>query len=49
MLGSQEKRKDRKSQKSMSEEEVAGFRSASPFPTRKWETVTKGARVEPGG
>ena len=37
----QEKRKDRKSQKSMNEEKVVGFSSASVFPPRKWETVTQ--------
>ena len=42
MLGSQEKRKDRKTQKSTSEEKVVGFSSASLFLTRKWEVVTQG-------
>ena len=40
MLGDQEKRKERKSQKSRNEEKVAGFSSASLFPGRKWEAVT---------
>ena len=35
-------RKDRKSQKSRSEEKVMGFSSVSLFPTRKREAVTQG-------
>ena len=36
------KRKDRKTQKSRSEEKVVGFSSAYLFPARKWEAVTLG-------
>ena len=39
MLRGQEKRKDRKTQKSRSEGKVVGFSSASLFPARKWEAV----------
>ena len=46
-LEDQEKSKDRKTQKSMSEEKVVGFSSASLFPTRKWEAVTQGGTMEP--
>ena len=49
LLGGQEKRKDRKTWKSRSEEKVMGFTSASLFPARKWEGVTKGVTTEPGG
>ena len=45
MLGGQKKRKDRKSQKSRSEEKVVGFSSASIFPARKWEAVTQGGTI----
>ena len=41
-LGSQEKRKDRKSR---SEEKVVGFSSASLYPARKLETVTQGGTI----
>ena len=41
-LGSQEKRKDRKTQKSKSEEKVVGFSSASLFPAKNREAVTPG-------
>ena len=44
-LGCQEKRKDRKSEKSWSEEKVVGFSSASLFPARKQETVTQGGTI----
>ena len=37
--GDQEKRKDRKTLKSGSEEKVIGFSSASVFPIKKWEAV----------
>ena len=36
------RRKDRKTQKSRSEEKVVGFSSISLFCTRKWESVTQG-------
>ena len=42
LLGGQEKRKDRKIEKSGSEEKVVGFSSVSLFPVRKWEAVTQG-------
>ena len=46
-MGVQEKRKDRKTQKSKSEEKVVGFNSDSPFPTRKREAVIKvGIRID---
>ena len=48
-LGDQEKRKDRKTQKSKSEEKVVGFSSASLFPARKREAVTQDGTMEPGG
>ena len=47
--GPQEKRKYKKTWKSGSTEEVVGFSLASPFHARKYEAVTQGARVEPGG
>ena len=46
MLGCQEKRKERKIQKSRSEVNVVGFRSASLFPARKWEAVTQAGNHE---
>ena len=49
MLGIQEKRKERKNQKSRSEEKVEGFSSGFLFPSRKQEAVTKGGTIEPGG
>ena len=42
MLGGQEKRKDRKTRKSKSEEKVVSFSSAYLFPARKYEVVTQG-------
>ena len=42
LIGGQEKRKDRKTQKSRNEEKVEGFSSASLFPARKWEALTQG-------
>ena len=39
-MGAQ-KRKDRKTKKSRSEEKVVGFSSAFLFPARKWEAVTQ--------
>ena len=45
LLQGQEKRKDRKSQKSWSEERVVGFSSASIFPARKWEAVTQSETI----
>ena len=48
-MGGQEKWKDKKTQKSRSEEKVVGFRLASLFPVRKWEAVTQGGTMEPGG
>ena len=48
-LGVQEKRKDRKTQKSRSEEKVVGFSSASLFPARKREAVAQGGSMEPVG
>ena len=45
MLGGQEKRKDRKTRKSRSEEKVVGFSSASLFPARKHEAVTLGGTI----
>ena len=39
-LGVEEKRKDRKTQRSRSEKKVVDFSSASRFPARKRETVT---------
>ena len=47
-LGSQEKRKDRKTRKSRSEEKVLGFSSASVFPARKRDAVTEGGTLKPG-
>ena len=41
-MGVQGKRKDRKIQKSRSEEKVVGFSSTSLFHTRKQEAVTQG-------
>ena len=41
-LGGEEKRKDRKTWKSRSEEKVVGFSSASLFSAVKWEAVTQG-------
>ena len=41
-VGVQEKRKDRKTRKSTSEEKGVGFSSASLFPARKREAVTQG-------
>ena len=41
-LGGLEKRKNRKMQKSRSEEKVVGLSSASLFPTRKWEAANQG-------
>ena len=46
-LGGQEKRKDRKSQRSKREEIVVSFSSASLFLARKWEAVTQGETMEP--
>ena len=40
--GGQEKRKDKKTRKSKSEEEVLNFSSASLFPARKREPVIQG-------
>ena len=40
-LGVEEKRKDRKTQRSRSEKKVVDFSSASRFPTRKWVAVTQ--------
>ena len=45
MLEGQEKREDRKTQKSSSEEKVVGFSSAFLFPTRKWEVVTQDGTI----
>ena len=45
----QEKRKDRETWKSRSEEKVVGFSSASPFPARKQETVTQSGTIDPEG
>ena len=42
MLGGQKKRKARKTRKSMSEEKVVGFSSASLFPARKRDVITQG-------
>ena len=44
----QEKRKDRKSQKSRSEKNVVGFSSDSLFPARKRKLVTQGGTVRAG-
>ena len=44
-LGVQEKRKDRKTRRSRSEEKVVGFSSASLFPARKLEPVTQGGTI----
>ena len=41
MLESHEKRKDRKTRKSGSEEKVVNSSSASLFPARKWEAATE--------
>ena len=41
MAGGEEKKKDRKTWKSRSEEKVVGFSSASLFPARKREAVTQ--------
>ena len=46
VLGGKEKWKDRKTQKSRSEEKVVDFCSASTFPTKKWEAVTQGGDME---
>ena len=43
------KRKDWKTQKSRSKQNVVCFSSASLFPTRKWEAVNQGAAMELGG
>ena len=43
---SQDKRKDRKTRKSRSEEKVVGFTNVSLFPARKWEAVAQGERGE---
>ena len=48
-LGDQEKRKDRKTRKNRSEENVVWFSSASLFPARKREDVTQGGTMEPRG
>ena len=42
MLGSQEKRKGRKTRKSRHEEKVVGFSSVTLFPARKLEAVIQG-------
>ena len=42
LLEGQEKRKDRKTQKSRNEEKVVGFSSSSLLPARKPEAVTQG-------
>ena len=47
IAGGEEKRKDRKVSKSRSEDKVVGFSSASLFPVRKWEAVTRGETMEP--
>ena len=47
--GGLERREDRKTRKSRSEEKGMGFISASLFPGRKREAVTQGGTVEPGG
>ena len=44
-LGGQEKRNDKKTQKSRSEEKVVGFSSAPLFPARKREVVTQGGTI----
>ena len=36
-------------QKSRSKEKVVGFSLALLFPPRKWEAVTQGGTIEPGG
>ena len=41
-LRGQEKRRDKKSRKSRSEEKVVSFSSASIFPSRKWEANFRG-------
>ena len=43
-----QKRKDRKTRKSWSEEKVVNLSSASLFPARKREAVTEGGAMEPG-
>ena len=48
-LGGQEKRKNKKTRKSRSEEKVEGFGSASLFLVRKREVVTQGGTMELGG
>ena len=45
-MGVQDKRKDRKTRKSRSEEKVVSFSSASLFPAKKWEAVTQGGTRE---
>ena len=45
MVEGEEKRNDRKSRKSRSEEKAVGFSSASVFPARKWEAVTQGGTI----
>ena len=44
-MEAQEKRKEKKSQKSRSEEKVVGLSSASLFPARKLEVVTQGGTI----
>ena len=44
--GGQEKRTDKKTLKSRSEEKVASFSSASLFPATKWEAVTQDGNRE---
>ena len=45
-LGTQEKRKDQRTQKSGSGEKVVYFISASLYPATKWEAVTQGGPGE---
>ena len=45
LLGGQETRKARKSQKSRSEEKLGSFSLTSLFPTKKWEAVTKDGTI----
>ena len=49
IAGGQGKRKDGKTQKNRSEEEVVGCSSASLFPARKREPVIQGITMEPRG
>ena len=39
LLGSKEKRRDRKTRKSRSEVKMIGYSSASLFPAKKWEVL----------